>query len=89
MPSVSTTAPWAVRRLALYPDITQVPYVRTELDPETQVTRYIDANGHRVHMGGHGTGTSTANQTATSSDGGGPNPPPPADTDLTPDSDSD
>lgn len=86
---ISTAAPWGVQRLALYPDITQVPYVRTEIDPETQATRYLDADGNRIEMGGHGTGTSTANQTATQSDGGGPNPPPPSDQDLTEDSDSD
>ncbi|MFF2851494.1 putative ATP-grasp-modified RiPP [Streptomyces sp. NPDC058001] len=88
--SISTAAPWGVQRLALYPDITPVPYVRTEIDPETQTTRYLDEDGNRVEMdGGHGSGTSTANQTSTSSDGGGPNPPPPADEDLTEDSDSD
>ncbi|WP_411146407.1 putative ATP-grasp-modified RiPP [Streptomyces sp. x-80] len=84
-----TAAPWGIQRLALYPNATQVPYVETEIDPETQTTLYLDTNGDRVEMGGHGTGTSTANQTATSSDGGGPNPPPPADEDLTEDSDSD
>ncbi|MDQ8707273.1 putative ATP-grasp-modified RiPP [Streptomyces sp. LHD-70] len=89
MTPVSTSAPWGVRRLALYPDITQVPYALTELHSKTQTTRYLDTNGNRLVMGGHGTGTSTANQTATSADGGGPNPPPPADQDLTPDSDSD
>ncbi|MDI3386483.1 putative ATP-grasp-modified RiPP [Streptomyces sp. B-S-A8] len=89
MASLSTAAPWGVRRLALYSDVTQVPYVRTDMDPDSQSTRYFDANGNRIDMGGHGTGTSTANQTATSADGGGPNPPPPADTDLTSDSDSD
>ncbi|MFC5214328.1 putative ATP-grasp-modified RiPP [Streptomyces coerulescens] len=83
-------APWGVRRLALYPSMTDVPYVRTEIDPDTQTTRYLDATGNRVEMnGGHGSGTATANQTSTSSDGGGPNPPPPADSDLTEDSDSD
>ncbi|WP_051778797.1 putative ATP-grasp-modified RiPP [Streptomyces sp. NRRL S-241] len=85
----TAVAPWGTTRLALYPSITAVPYVRTEIDPDTQTTRYFDANGNRVEMGGHGTGTSTANQTSTSSDGGGPNPPPPADSDLTDDSDSD
>jgi len=88
--SVSTAAPWGVNRLDVYPSITEVPYVRTEIEPETQTTRYFDANGNRVEMaGGHGTGTTTANSTATSSDGGGKNPPPPSDSDLTEDSDSD
>ncbi|MCT9090570.1 putative ATP-grasp-modified RiPP [Streptomyces sp. ASQP_92] len=87
--STSTAAPWGVQRLALYPDVTPVPYARTEIDPETQVTRYLDADGNRIEMAGHGTGTTTANQTSTSSDGGGPNPPPPSDEDLTDDSDSD
>lgn len=84
-----TAAPWGVQRLALYPSITQVPYVQTELDPDTQTTRYLDATGNPIEMGKHGTGTSTANQTSTSSDGGGPNPPPPSDSDLTSDDDSD
>ncbi|MFJ6483893.1 MULTISPECIES: putative ATP-grasp-modified RiPP [unclassified Streptomyces] len=86
----TAVAPWGTKRLALYPSITEVPYARTEIDPDTQTTRYLDADGRRVEMaGGHGTGTSTANSTATSSDGGGKNPPPPADSDLTEDSDSD
>lgn len=85
----TAVAPWGTKRLALYPSITEVPYVRTEIDPDTQTTRYFDANGNRVEMGGHGTGTATANQTSTTSDGGGSNPPPPADSDLTDDSDSD
>lgn len=76
--------------MALYPEVGQVPYLRTELDPETQTTRYFDADGTRIDMGNkHGTGTTTADQTSTSSDGGGPNPPPPSDSDLTEDSDSD
>ncbi|WBB63714.1 putative ATP-grasp-modified RiPP [Streptomyces sp. WMMC500] len=82
-------APWGVQRLALYPNITQVPFTRTEIDPDTQATRYLDADGNRVEAGGHGTGTTTADPTATQSDGGGPNPPPPSDQDLTEDSDSD
>ncbi|MFK8906089.1 putative ATP-grasp-modified RiPP [Streptomyces sp. YS-3] len=85
----STAAPWGVQRLALYPNVIRVPYSRTELDPETQMTRYLDPDGNPVDMGKHGTGTTTANQTSTSSDGGGPNPPPPADSDLTSDDDSD
>lgn len=85
----TAAAPWGTTRLGLYPSITEVPYIRTEIDVDTQTTRYFDASGNRVEMGGHGTGTATANQTSTSSDGGGPNPPPPADSDLTDDSDSD
>ncbi|GAV42267.1 putative ATP-grasp-modified RiPP [Streptomyces acidiscabies] len=89
MPTSNAT-PWGVRRLALYPDVTQVPYARTELDPATQTTRYFRADGTHVDIGNkHGTGTTTAGQTSTSSDGGGPNPPPPSDSDLTEDSDSD
>ncbi|MGW1762741.1 putative ATP-grasp-modified RiPP [Streptomyces sp. NPDC002073] len=86
----TAVAPWGTTRLALYPSITEVPYVRTEIDPDTQATRFFDANGNRVEMGGeHGSGTATANQTSTSADGGGKNPPPPADSDLTEDTDTD
>lgn len=87
---ISVTAPWGVRRLALYPNTVQVPYPRKELDQETQTTRYLDADGKRINMGDHGTGTTTAEQTKTApSDGGDPKNPPPSDSDLVEGVDSD
>ncbi|MEU8761019.1 putative ATP-grasp-modified RiPP [Streptomyces sp. NPDC048659] len=73
--------PWGTGRLALYPNTIELPYTRTELDPDTQTTRYFDADGRRVDMGEHGTSTSTSSPTSTGSDGGGAQPPAPMDAD--------
>ncbi|MFI1884889.1 MULTISPECIES: putative ATP-grasp-modified RiPP [Streptomyces] len=77
--------PWGTRRLAPYPTTVELPFTRTEIDPETQTTRYLDATGQLVEMGEdgkHGTNKATASQTATGADGGGPQPPAPADSDA-------
>lgn len=81
-PAESPVKPWAVRRLASYPDPVELPPTRTGIDAETQTTRYFDAHGQRVEMGGHGTNRSTSSPTATGADGGGAQPPAPADSDA-------
>ncbi|ROQ66898.1 putative ATP-grasp target RiPP [Streptomyces sp. 840.1] len=75
--------PWGINRLALYPNTVRYPFTRTEIDPETQATRYFDPAGRAVDMSSaHGTNQSTASPTATGSDGGGSQPPAPADSDA-------
>ncbi|MGC9441626.1 putative ATP-grasp-modified RiPP [Streptomyces sp. WG5] len=65
-----TPVPWGVRRMAPYPS--PAPgYARALLDPATQTTRYFDADGRVMEMGGHGTSTGTNPATGTSPDGNG------------------
>ncbi|WP_328695949.1 putative ATP-grasp-modified RiPP [Streptomyces sp. NBC_00342] len=75
--------PWGVKRLAPYPTTVRYPFTRTEVDPETQTTRYFDAVGRTVDMtAGHGSSQSTSSPTSTGADGGGSQPPAPADSDA-------
>ncbi|MFJ9434122.1 putative ATP-grasp-modified RiPP [Streptomyces sp. NPDC101490] len=86
-----TTAekPWGLERLAPYALTVPVPYARIEIDPVTQTTCYLGADGRSIDMGEHGTNTATATATATGADGGGTRPPQPADTDALEDHASD
>ncbi|MDV9189569.1 putative ATP-grasp-modified RiPP [Streptomyces sp. SR27] len=81
--------PWGMGRLAPYPHTIEFPFARTEIDPDSQVTRYFDADGRRVEMGTHGTNNSTSSSTSTGADGGGAQPPAPADSDSIDDTASD
>ncbi|MFK0217965.1 putative ATP-grasp-modified RiPP [Streptomyces vinaceus] len=75
--------PWGIKRLAPYPNTVAYPFTRTELDADTQTTRYFNASGQPVDMsGGHGTNQSTSSPTSTGADGGGAQPPAPADADA-------
>ncbi|WP_405820969.1 putative ATP-grasp-modified RiPP [Streptomyces sp. NBC_00838] len=81
-PAESPLKPWAIKRLASYPDPVELPYTRTGIDATTQTTLYFDADGQPVEMAGHGTNQSTSSPTATGADGGGAQPPAPADSDA-------
>jgi putative ATP-grasp target RiPP len=69
---IVTPRPWALGRLRPYPDV-PVEYGRVELDPATQIARYLDAAGQPVMMPKHGTSTGTSPVTGTGnpSDGRG------------------
>lgn len=67
---ILTATPWGVRRMAPYPSPAP-SYARAVLDPATQITRYFDADGNVMEMGGHGTSTGTNPSTGTSPDGNG------------------
>ncbi|WP_110945797.1 putative ATP-grasp-modified RiPP [Streptomyces avicenniae] len=71
---VTTPRPWGVRRMVPYPASGSPEYVRAELAPDTQTTRYLDADGSLVRAPGHGTSTGTNPPTGTGnpSDGKGP-----------------
>ncbi|MEU0937557.1 putative ATP-grasp-modified RiPP [Embleya sp. NPDC005971] len=64
----NTTIPWALRLMSRPRPCAPAPYVRTELDAETQRVLYLDAAGLRVEMGRHGTSQDTS--TASMSGGG-------------------
>lgn len=82
-PMSTAVQPWGVKRLAPYPTTVRYAFTRTEIDPETQTTRYFDATGRTIDMtGGHGTSQSTSSPTSTGADGGGSQPPAPADSDA-------
>jgi putative ATP-grasp target RiPP len=83
-PVNGTLRPWGATRLTGYAGSVGVAYARLELDPVTQVTRYLDKSGNVLEMGKHGTNAAqgTSNPTG-GGDGGGPNPPEPDDVNVT------
>ena len=76
--------PWGATRLANFGGPAGTGYARVELDPATQITRYLDEDGQVIEMGKHGTNKAqnTSNPTG-GGDGGGPNPPKPDDVNVT------
>lgn len=81
--------PWGARRAAPFTGLAGTAYARLELDPGTQMTRYLDEAGQPVEMGKHGTNKATNTSQSTSpGDGGGGNPPKSDDVNVT-DYDSD
>lgn len=79
------TRPWGATRLARFTGTAGAGYTRLELDPVTQITRYLDEHNQPVQMAKHGTNKqqTTSNPTGGGGDGGGPNPPKPDDVNLT------
>lgn len=75
--------PWGATRLAPFTGPAGAGYARLELDPVTQITRYLDERGHPVEMGKHGTNKQqdTSNPTG-GGDGAGKKPPEPDDVNV-------
>ncbi|MBC2874913.1 MULTISPECIES: putative ATP-grasp-modified RiPP [Streptomyces] len=69
----ATVRPWGLTRMEPYPSPITVTGTAATLDPVTQTTVYLDAQGRRVEIGKHGTGTGKETRTRTSQgDGSGP-----------------
>ncbi|MGK5631283.1 putative ATP-grasp-modified RiPP [Streptomyces sp. URMC 123] len=64
-----TSVPWALRRVAPYPPVQAHQYARVELDAETQIARYLAADGTVVMAPGHGTSSGTNPPTGTTGQG--------------------
>lgn len=64
-----TAAPWGLRRIAPYPPVAAPDYVTVELDPATQIVRYLDASGAPTMSPGHGTSSGTNPSTGTTGQG--------------------
>jgi putative ATP-grasp target RiPP len=60
--------PWGATRLAPFTGPVGAGYARLELNPDTQVTRYLDEAGQVIEMGRHGTNKS---QNSSNPTGGG------------------
>lgn len=83
-----TGVPWGLTRMTARLPISESPYAKVELDPETQTARYYDLGGQIVEMGKHGTNRTT--RTASMSGGGdGVKPQPQVADDSTTDYESD
>ena len=66
---MSTPRPWALGRIEEPAHRVVLPYVRVELDSDTQTGRYLDQAGRPIELGQHGTQQPTSQGTATSYDG--------------------
>lgn len=86
MDRADTPAPfaraWGATRLVPFTGATGVPYARVELDPTTQVTRYLDLDGQVIKAAKHGTNKSQNSSNPTGG-GDGKNPEPPDDINVT------
>ncbi|HEY9412206.1 MAG TPA: putative ATP-grasp-modified RiPP [Jiangellaceae bacterium] len=65
-----TARPWGVARMAPYPPFETPTYTAIEIDPRTQVGRYLDADGTPVDLSPkHGTLSGTNPPTGTTGSG--------------------
>lgn len=66
--------PWGAKRAKSFITVAGTAYSGLKLDPDTQMTLYLDESGHPLDMGKHGTNRATNHSQATGSspDGGSP-----------------
>ncbi|BBC95780.1 hypothetical protein SRO_4604 [Streptomyces rochei] len=67
--------PWAMRLVTDRLHVGPAPYASVHLDPAAQTACYLDATGHLVEMGKHGTSRTTGTASVSGGgDGQGPQP---------------
>ncbi|WP_020579962.1 putative ATP-grasp-modified RiPP [Actinopolymorpha alba] len=84
---VNAIRPWGLSRMAPYRTILQLPEATLLLDPLTQTTQRLGADGQPISFPGHGSNTGTEQRTQVQThDGQGPSS---VDTDHSQDNDRD